>query len=278
MGNIGRRILALAPLCHLLASGRAYAEGPSRPPLPEALLTESATDIDAEDAGELEWEANLARFVARVGGAGSTLTGLEVEWRALKELGLRVDPSYARIVDVGATSARTALAVGGALAFGLFHDFARDLHVQAELAGRTAESANAQVFEPGESELPFAADLLGTIRRGRWTLRATVGAEAGAAFSHAPVHTDLAILTGILPEERFGFVAIEVRADWAREAPLVVAPEIVADATPVGLPFRLGLALPVNVGADATSPSYGLLLRLILLTSREVVYGERGGD
>jgi hypothetical protein len=89
----------------------------------------------------------------------------------------------------------------------------------------------------------------------------------------APAHTDLVLLTGILPEERFGFIALEARADWARNAPLVVAPEIVADTTSVGLPFHLGVALPVNIGADATRPSYGLLFRLILLTSRE----PRGG-
>lgn len=269
MGKVGHGILVLAPLVQLLAPHSASAEESTRRPLPEALLTESTTDIDAEEAGELEWEANLARIGARMGGANATLTGLEVEWRVLKELGFRIEPSYAQTVDAGASAPRTFAGVGGALAFGLFHDFTRGLHVQGEIAGRTPESANAALFEPGESELPFAADLLGAIRLDRWTLRATVGGEAGGAFAHAPVHTDLALQTGLGPEERFGFVGFELRADWAREAPLVVAPEIVADAAPIGLPFRLGLALPVNVGADATTPSYGLFLRLILLIGRD---------
>jgi hypothetical protein len=245
--------------------------------MPESLLTESATDVDAEDRGEVEYEANLAAVAARAGGARATLTSLEVEWRVLKNLGLRLEPTYARIADAGPTSARNALGVSGALAFGLFHDFARDLHVQAEILGRAPDSGSALVFAPGETELPLAADLLGAIRFGRWTMRATLGGEAGGAFAHAPLHTDLALLTGIVPEESFGFVALEARADWARDAPLVVAPEVVADTTPIGLPFRVGVALPVNIGAESTRPSYGVFLRLILLTSREVEYGRARG-
>ncbi len=240
-----------------------------RRPLPEALLTESATDIDAEDAGELEFEANVARASARGGGARATLTSLEMEWRIFKQLGVRVEPSYSRIVDDGATPARDAFGVSGALGVGLVHDFARGLHLQGELLGRTPESGNARVFEPGEAELPFAADLLGALRRGRWTIRATVGAEAGGAFAHAPLHTDLALLAEIVPEERFGFVGLEVRADWAREAPVVLAPEVVTDAAPLGLPFRLGVALPVNLGVESRRSSYGLFVRFLWVMAKD---------
>jgi hypothetical protein len=243
-----------------------------RPPLPESILTESATDLDAEDAGEVEWEANFASVGARRGGAHATLTSLEVEWRALKNLGLRLEPSYTRTRE-GALPGQNHFGVSGALAVGLFHDFARDFHLQAELLGRTPESENARVFEPEETELPVAADLLAAARRGRWTLRATVGGEAGGSFAHAPLHTDLALMTGIASEERFGFVVIEARADWARQAPFVLAPEFIADLTSLALPFRVGLALPFNVGADETRPSYGMFVRVILLTSREAEYG-----
>jgi hypothetical protein len=253
-----------------LSCATAHAEErKSRRPLPEALLTESATDIDAVEAGELELELNAARAAARRGGAGATLTSLEVEWRVLKEFGLRIEPSYSLVRDAGATAANGDFGLSGALAFGLWHDPVRELHVQAELLGRTPESANARVFEPGEPELPFAADLLAAVRRGRWTLRATVGAEAGGAFAHAPLHTDLALLTGILPEERFGFLVIDLRADWAREAPFVFAPEIVADTSPLDLPFRLGVALPFNFGADLTQTSYGVFVRFAWITNRD---------
>jgi hypothetical protein len=64
------------------------------------------------------------------------------------------------------------------------------------------------------------------------------------AVHAAPLHTDFVRLTVFMREERFGFVALSARADWARASPLVLAPEIVADMTSTGLPFRLGIALP----------------------------------
>jgi hypothetical protein len=103
---------------------------PERPPLLESLLTESATDVDATEAGEIEYEANLASVGARRGGAHAWLSSLEI--------------------------------------------------------------------------------------------------EGGDAAAHAPLHTDLAILTPFAGEGEFGFVGLEVRADWARAAPLVVAPDVAA--------------------------------------------------
>jgi hypothetical protein len=254
-------------------TGVPVVEAPERPPLPESLLTESATDLDSTEAGEIEYEANLGTVGARAGGARATLTSLEVEWRVLREIGARVEPSYTHLVDAGARTGRDLFGISGALAFGLFHDFPRDVHVQAELLGRTAESANARVFEPGETELPLAADLVAAVRRGIWTLRMTVGGEAFGSFAHAPLHTDLALLTPFARDESFGFLGVEVRADWARVTPLVVAPNIVAVTTPLGLPFSLNVALPVNVGAGATDTSYGMFVRLMFMTSRESEYG-----
>jgi hypothetical protein len=166
------------------------------------------------------------------------------------------------MADSAAASTDDAFGIAGAIGLGLWHDRGRELHLQAELLGRTPETASARVFEPGETELPLAADILAAVRRGRWTLRATIGAEAGGSAAHAPLHTDLALLTGFVSEERYGFVALEARADWARTQPFVLAPEIVADASTVGLPFRLGVALPVNVGADSRRASYGLFVRI----------------
>ena len=249
-----------------------------RAPLPEALLTESATDIDAEEAGELEFEANAGSMGARAGGRRATFTSLEVEWRVLREVGLRLEPSYARIPGVGGSEGSDDFGVGGALAFGLFHDFPRDLHLQAELVARTPEGGDARIFEPSEAELPFAADLVAAARTGRWTWRGTIGAEAGGSFAHAPAHTDLVVLTPFADDARFGFFGLEVRADWARAAPLVLAPDIVAVAVPLGLPFTLSVALPVNVGAGATDPSYGIFVRLMLVTSREVEGYRRRAD
>ncbi|MGH7434325.1 MAG: hypothetical protein ACRENE_01470, partial [Polyangiaceae bacterium] len=109
---------------------------PERPPMPESLLVESVTDIDSADAGEAEYEANVASLGARSGGARETLASLEVEWRVLRELGLRFEPSYARVVAAGASRSDDRFGLAGALAVGVFHDFARDAHVQIELLGR----------------------------------------------------------------------------------------------------------------------------------------------
>ncbi|MEO8905825.1 MAG: hypothetical protein ABI488_25055 [Polyangiaceae bacterium] len=266
----------LALLSSLSTESQAAKQPHRNEPLPESLLTESATDIDADEAGELEWEANLARLGARRGGAFSTLTSVEVEWRALSQLGLRLEPTYARIAPTGAAPERDSFGVSGAVALGVWHDYGRDQHVQIELLGHTADHSAGPLFDPGEEELPVSLDLLGAQRIGRWTFRTTAGVEAGGHFAHLPLHTDLAVLTGIANAARFGYLALEVRADWASVAPLVIAPELISDLVPLGLPFRLGMALPVNVGASAVDPSYGLFFRLVLLTERER-NSERGG-
>lgn len=245
----------------------------TRPPLPESILTESATDIDAEAAGELEYEANLTNLRARVGAAQETLASLEIEWRALRQLGFRLEPSVAHLADTPRATGHDSYGLGGAMAVGLLHDFVHDWHLQAEFLGRTSRYETAHVFDPSDTQLPYAADLLSALRIGRWTFRSTVGIEAGGPYARAPLHSDVAILTGIAQEERFGFLVIEGRADWARSAPLVVAPEYVADATALGLPFRLGIALPINVGVSATAVSYGMFMRLVFLTSREAEFG-----
>ncbi len=240
--------------------------GPTTP-LPESVLTESATDVDAEEAGEIELEANLATIGAQRGGARALLSSVEVEWRALRNLGVRLEPSYERGRADAASRTRDEFGFAGAVAVGLFHDYARDAHLQLELLGRVPSESHG--FAPDETVLPAAADLVSAVRRGRFTFRGTVGAEAFGAFAHAPMHVDFAVLTGIRRDARFGFVGLEARTDLARANPFVLAPEVVADASSLGIPLRLGVALPVNIGADATSQSYGLFARLILLTDRE---------
>jgi hypothetical protein len=259
----------------VLVTRWARGTEPIRPPLPESLLTESATDIDAEDAGETEYEANVVMLRARRGGASAALASLEFEWRVLRELGLRLEPSYARLTDVQGAASTPRLGMSGAVAIGLLHDFEHDFHLQAELLGRISERADETSVDPGEAELPASADLVAARRVGRLTFRTAVGGEAGGAFAYAPLHTDLAVLTGLTAEERYGFLAIDLRADWARSAPFVLAPELVGETTPIGLPFRLGVAFPVNLGVHATQPAFGIFMRLAILTQREAESGRR---
>jgi hypothetical protein len=238
----------------------------ARSPLPEAVLTESATDIDAVEAGELEWEANAEVLGARRGGLRTATASLEVEWRVFEELGLRLEPSFEQFSN--GTESQHDAGIAAALAFGLFHDFERDEHLQLEVLAHTTDTAE-HGFETSDAELPGAVDLVGAVRRGRFTLRGTVGAEAFGPVARAPLHTDLALLTGFLSDEEYGFLGLDVRADWTRPRPLVVAPEVVANVSPLGVPLLLSVALPYNVGAPATAESFGLLLRLTLLSERE---------
>lgn len=68
---------------------------------------------------------------------------------------------------------------------------------------------------------------------------------------------------------RFGFFGLEMDADWARPQPVVLAPNIWADVTPVGLPGRIGVGIPVVIGAPDTTAAAGVYVRLLILTSRE---------
>ncbi len=266
-------LVLLAPLalvCAVLRDARAD-EAVRRPPLPESLLTESATDVDATEAGELEIEANFATLSARRGGARATLVSLEAEWRVLRELGVRLEPTYARTTSAGSGT----FGASGALALGLAHDFARDAHLQLELHAHTTDASDRVSFDPSDAVQPIALDLVSAKRLGRFTFRGALGMEAGGAFAHAPVHADVTAITGFLPDARLGFLALELRTDWARRNPLVIAPEVVSDLTAVGLPLRLGVALPVNVGADDARTSYGLFVRLIVLTDREAKFEQK---
>ncbi len=155
------------------------AEQPARPPLPESILTESATDIDAREAGELEYEFNLGLLRARAGAARVLTSSLEVEWRALDNVGLRLEPTFSQDRDDEPVPRRDVWGISAALAFGVFHDFTHDFHLQTELLARTSGSDSLQTHEPTETQLPIALDLLGAKRLGPLTLRVTAGAEAG---------------------------------------------------------------------------------------------------
>ena len=75
-------------------------------------------------------------------------------------------------------------------------------------------------------------------------------------------------------EMRFGFFGFEADADFARKNPLVVAPNISADVTPIGVPGRIMVGIPIVIGAP-TFPATGVYVRLLILTSREAQF-EKG--
>src|SRR5262249_15017639 len=152
-----------------------------------------------------------------------------------RRFGFRVEPGYAR--ETNATHAVDATwGVALTLSWKLLHDFSRDLHLQLEAGGRAPWDVNRHVT-PGESDHPGYFDLRGAIRVGRFTTRGSVGSDTDGATAH--LRGSIAVLTGFDRQERFGFWGLEVEADSGNSSALVLAPNVVADCTPLSLPLRI---------------------------------------
>jgi hypothetical protein len=241
--------------------------------MPEPIFTESVTDLDGYDAGELEFEVNGFDFRALRGGALDLQASAEAEWLVTRRLGVRLEPFVAGSRDGTRTSLEKAYGAGAAISWKLVQDYVHDFHVQAELSGR-APWDSATSVEPGDSPLPLTFDIRSGIREGRCTVRGSVGGGVGASVAHVPVRASLAVLTPLGPSERFGFIGMEADVDGARAYPVVLALDVVPELSPLHLPFRLGLAIPWAVGVESTQPSIGLLLRLFWESPEEQAYGE----
>jgi hypothetical protein len=249
-----------------LSSGSRAAA--AKKEMPEPILAESVTDIDAGEAGEIELSAN-AFGLGLARGARFEEASAEVEWRATDRLGLRLEPTY--VYQRGARrGAVHAFDLGAAASWSLMHDWKRDFHLQIELTGHVgSEGVDSQerYVQPGDPALPLALDLRAAIRRGYLTLRTAFGAEAfGPAGDRVGVRASAAALIGFGREALLGFAGLELDADSARTHPFVVAPDIVADIGPLGLPLKLGVALPWVVGAGQDEPRLGVYLRLMFQT------------
>ena len=241
-------------------------------PMPEPIFTETVTDLDGDDAGEVEIEANLSLFRARRGGAYDWTTSAEIEWLATRRLGLRLEPVFARARNEFPGTPANELSLSGGMSWKLWQDFERDAHLQIELLGRIPFD-ESQTVQPGDPALPLSLDLRGGFRRGLVTLRHGIGVGVLGDAEHAPIRFSAAILAPFEPSYRFGFFGMEVDVDGARRYPMVVALNLVPDLTPRGLPFRIGLAVPWSVGQRETEPSLGIFLRLYYVSGREAEFG-----
>ena len=260
---------AAVPVALLFAAGARAADRdagqgePRHAPMPEQILTESITDIDAIEAGETEFAFNAQTLRARQGGARAWQASVEAEWRATSHLGLRLEPSYANLAEEGRSR---EFGLQAAAAWGLIHDFQRDFHVQIEATARLTGNEKPFESQPGDSSSPYSAGVRVGKRFGSWTFRPGAGAEVGATPAHAPLWFGMGILYELGAAGALGFVGIEMDADGGRQTPLIVAPDFMVDMKPIGLPFRLGFAVPYVVGADRREPSIGFYLRLLART------------
>jgi hypothetical protein len=256
-------IAAVLAAAALLATGSASAEA-GRGRMPEPLLGESLTDLDGREAGELELDVT-GLGLRRSGGGALWRGALEAEWRATERFGLGLDVGLA---SPGGAVAATALSLRAAASFSLFHGVEQDAHLQLEASAELFDRDDAQLIDPGESALPFAAGLRAGWRSasGLWTLRGYLGGSAGGTSAHlVPVRAQAALLLALLTGGRSpGFLGVELDGDWGRRAPVLIAPNVVLDGAPIGVRAKVGIAAPWSPQARAGEAALGLLVRLIV--------------
>jgi hypothetical protein len=247
------RILIIG-MC-ILISSFAHASG-----MPEPLISESVTDIDSTEAGEVEVDLTESILRATSGESDGIKTSVEAEWRATKRLGLSAEIS---------TSSDEAVGFSGAASWALLHDFKRGFHLQAEVGGQTThETEVGREWE--DASLPFFFGLRAGLSQNGWTLRAGVGGQAFGPSAHSvPARASLALFHGFGLEGQTGFIGTELITDWARPAPFFAAPEIVVHFSR-WLPLSLGVAVPLSPGTDQASASWGVVIRAIYEFERDV--------
>ena len=268
------RAPAIASVLALVSTTPARADDePDQPPVLESVLTESTTDVEADEAGEYELESNYSTVGERDGSTNATSIDLEIEYRLLSFVGARVEPSFSRAV-YGSDAREKGFGISGGLALGLYHSPQGDAHLQLELSARHYTVESARAVQLGETVLPYEPQLLGAWRVGRVTLRGSGGFEFGpGTVAHAPIDLEAAILTGFDRDARFGFFGLETDVDLARTTPFMIAADVVASLTSLGLPLQIGFATPWFVGSPTHAANVGVLVRLFYVSTREA---ERG--
>lgn len=229
---------ALLPLVLLASRGAAKdgGAGERKPTIPEPLVAESITNIEGTEAGELELDV-VALLLRHASGGTASWLGVEAEWRATRHLGLAVEAAVSR-----AASDEPALGqVRAGLAWSLFHDFARDLHVQAEATGRFGGNEKERAGGPLELPYPYSAGVRAALRSGPLTLRAGTGAAFGGGAS---LFAHLAAFHTFGDSSLHGFAGLEVNANLGAGAPLSFVPQVFVTVPFFGVPVDVGLGVP----------------------------------
>lgn len=213
----------------------------------------------------MELEANFSNLASLRGNHHALDTSAEIEWLATRQLGLRLEPTLSRDGEYDA-------GVSYGVSWKLLHDFAHDFHLQIELLGRVPFS-DTEIVQPGDPDQPLALDLRAAWRAGPLTFRPGIGWGAFGDVDHVGARASLGVLAPFEGAGRFGFWGIEMDADGARRSPVVAAFEVVPNLEPLGIPLRLGFALPVSVGAPEDVPSVGFFFRVFYESAREIEFG-----
>jgi hypothetical protein len=245
--------MALSASCVLAADG---VSAERRPPLPEPLIAESITNIDSTEAGEVEFDVEALLLRRSSGGTTSGL-GVEAEWRATRQLGLAAEVAVGR-----SGSGEPALGqIRTGLAWSLFHDLARDLHVQAEATARFGGDNEELGEGPAELPYPYSVGARAALRSGLLTFRA----GTGVAFEDgASLFVHLAALRSFGGSSLHGFAGLEVNANVGAGAPLSFVPQVFVTVPLFGAPVDFGVGIPWSPALRSGEPaSIGGVLRIV---------------
>jgi hypothetical protein len=257
-GRHGKRLLAVVlPLAlsngPAPAGGDAARTGPS--PIPEPIVAESITNIDGTQAGELEFDAETV--LLHRGSLGSSVSlAVETEWRATRQLGLALETSVGKAGSGQPVVGR----VEAGLSWALFHDLARDLHVQAEATARFGEHGEEN-DGPTEPPHPVTVGLRAALRSGALTVRVGAGANFGDG---AAAFAQLAVLREFGGAPARGFAGIELNTNIGAGAPLTVVPQVFVTVPVFGAPVDVGFGVPWSPGLRGGEPAaIGGILRVV---------------
>jgi hypothetical protein len=149
-----KAIVAAVAMLALGSSARAEAHdsivGPAlRPKMPEPLLTESVTDQDGTEAGELELDLNGSAW-RRTSGPRQWQSSLEIEWRAFERLGVSLELGVGGLLEGGA---RPVMSMRPAASWVLLHAPSLDFHLMVEASARISRDDSDVVQDPGEGRV-----------------------------------------------------------------------------------------------------------------------------
>jgi len=224
--------------------------------MPEPVLGESITDIDASKAGELE--VDLTASVGHSGGTRVWQGSVEVESRVTNRLGLEIElgHSFASVPEPG-------LVLRLAASWSLVHLDGIGFHGQAELSARLA----GQIEEGpnlGEPRLPYSAGFRFGLDRNWYTLRLGIGAATGEAPSaHAiPAWASATVLFNF-GRSRWGSLGLDSAADWTRPNPFTLAPTFILNGHGLHIPGTVAVVGLYGIPGGNQDAWFGLLVRVI---------------
>jgi hypothetical protein len=233
--------------------------------LAEPIIEENITDIDAIKIGTLELDLTgvmLKPHNLRTNGIWSS--GFEAEWRPMDRLGLGGELSTGSATNGVAPNAPTMYVPHAAASYVFLRDRARILFLQAEASARFTLGDTATFADLTEPSLPYTLGVRWATQVGPMTLRAGAFGEAGDNYAHAPVRTSYAALWNFTGAPNRYYVGAEFIVDWARISPFMVIPETLFLTRFFGTPVRMGVGVPLTIGAQRDDRSIGFAFRFVL--------------